>query len=269
VNDSARVSVVGQLPDAVQKKPGSSDSSVERVRTPNPGAAISATTVATARSRLAAVPVPVEQDGAVRQGGLTVITRILPGHTTALRALLNQMDTDPAAGTDVESNTVIPFMALTRVHFARWLIVDEATDVRGLTIPASLVFETNYDEPFDDHLAELVDAAGAGLDLIYEHCSGYPPPGQRSAGGAGPAARARCAALRAHARRRLLLHAGHRRRALPGGVAVSDRAAGPHARVHGRAVPQRAGPRLDHRVDEPDRAGTSWARCRAGSPSSP
>jgi hypothetical protein len=143
---------------------------------------MSTTTMPTARSRLpAAAPVPVEQDGAVRQGGLTVITRILPGRTTALRALLNRMDTDPAAGTDVESNPVIPFMALTRVHFARWLIFDEATDVRGRTIPASLVFETNYDEPFDDHLAELVDVAGAGLDLIYEHCSGYPPPGQRSA----------------------------------------------------------------------------------------
>jgi hypothetical protein len=142
---------------------------------------MSITTTGTARSSPAtAPPVPMELDGAVRQGALTVITQIMPGRTAALRALLNRMDTDPAAGTDVESNTVVPFMALTRVHFARWLTFEEATDVRGQPIPASLVFETNYDEPLADHLQELVDVAGAGLDLIYEHCRDYPPAGQRS-----------------------------------------------------------------------------------------
>jgi hypothetical protein len=142
---------------------------------------MSTTTMPITRAPAAVAPVAIEQDGAVRQGALTVITPILPGHASALRTLLNRMDSDPDAGTDVESNTVIPFMALRRVHFARWLIFDEALDVRGRTIPASLVFETNYDEPFDDHLAELVDVAGGGLDRIYEHCSGYPPAGERTA----------------------------------------------------------------------------------------
>jgi hypothetical protein len=130
-----------------------------------------------------AAPVPVELDGAVTQGGMTVITPVLAGHTAELRALLDAIDYDPVAGTDVESNPVIPFPRLNRVHFARWLIFDEAHDVRGRAVPPSLVFCTNYDEPLDDHLHELVEVAGPGLDRIYRHCEGYP-----AAGHAEPAA---------------------------------------------------------------------------------
>lgn len=120
---------------------------------------------------------PPEQDGAVRQGALTAIVPILPGRTPSLRALLERIDCDDDAGTDIENNAWVPFARLTRVHFARWLIFDEAVDVRGRPIPASLVFSSNYDEPREAHLRELIDVAGTGFDKIYDHCVGYPERG--------------------------------------------------------------------------------------------
>ncbi|MEX2610952.1 MAG: hypothetical protein WEA24_13465 [Gemmatimonadota bacterium] len=146
-------------------------------------------------SRAASLPSSAtERDGAVRQGGITVVTAILPGHTEELRTLLRCIDRDEDAGTDVEDNTIVPFGKLTRVHFARWLVFDEATEVRGRTIPATLVFCSNYDEPLQDHLAEMIRVAGPGLDRIYGHCAGYP-----SAGHQEPAAVA--AYLRNHCRK--------------------------------------------------------------------
>jgi len=123
--------------------------------------------------------VPISEDGAVRQGALTLVTRIAAGRTEPLRALLASIDFDDAANTHVETNPHIPFPDLTRVHFARWLIFDEAVDVRGEPIPASLVFSSNYDEPRGAHLRELIENAGPGLDRIYEHCEGWPKAGHR------------------------------------------------------------------------------------------
>jgi hypothetical protein len=136
-------------------------------------------------------PIPLEWDGAVRQGALTVITPILPGQTESLRELLDRIDRDPERGTDVETNPYIPFPELTRVHFARWLIFDETHDLNGRVIPASLVFSSNFDGPLEEHLDELIAVAGPGLDGIYRHCEGYP-----AAGHAEPGAVA--AYLRAH-----------------------------------------------------------------------
>jgi hypothetical protein len=128
--------------------------------------------------------VPVARDGSVRQGGMSVITAIIPGRTAQLRALLDSIDQDAARGTDVESNPLIPFTRLTRVHFARWLIFEEARDTRNRTIPATLIFNTNYDEPLYEHLEELIDVAGPGLDAIYRHCVDYPAGGCSDAGAA-------------------------------------------------------------------------------------
>jgi hypothetical protein len=125
----------------------------------------------------------IADDGAVAQGALTVIVPIEAGRTEALRVVLDRIDRDEAGGTDVEDNPWVPFARLTRVHFARWLIFDEALDVDGRTIPASLVFCSNFDGPRAAHLRELIDVAGPGLDLIYGHCVGYPGRGHEDAGG--------------------------------------------------------------------------------------
>lgn len=132
-------------------------------------------------------------DGACRQGAITVITPI-SGPIEQLRTLLRNIDRDEVAGTDVEDNAIVPFGKMTRIHFARWLVFEETRDVQGQTIPATLVFCSNYDEPLEEHLEELVRVAGPGLDRIYSHSVAYPAVGHRD-----PAAVA--AYLRGHCER--------------------------------------------------------------------
>lgn len=105
------------------------------------------------------------------QGALTVVTKIKPDKIDQLRALFVKIVQD-----DVEDNNIIPFKKLARIHFARWSIMDEAL---GSPIPPRLIFSTNYDAPLDDHLEELVQIAGPGLDQIYNCCEGYPGQGGR------------------------------------------------------------------------------------------
>ena len=103
------------------------------------------------------------------QGALTVITRIAPGRTESLRSLLN------AIGNAVENNELVPFVQMTTVHFARWVILPERrSEADDATFPAQLVLATSYDKPLDTHLEELVHGARRGFDSIYEHCVGYP-----------------------------------------------------------------------------------------------
>ena len=104
---------------------------------------------------------------ATDQEALTVIAEIKPQERVNLGAVLEHI------GQDVKNNGVIPFPKLKTIHFARWVILDEAKDGTGRPIPAQLVFSTNYDAPLGDHLAELADVAGSGLDRIFSHCEGY------------------------------------------------------------------------------------------------
>lgn len=82
------------------------------------------------------------------------------------------------------------FAHLRGVHFARFYLLEEAADLAGKTIPASLVFMSDVDAPLRRHLAELVSVAGGGIDQAFGHCVGYPCPGARR--------RARIAWLRRH-----------------------------------------------------------------------
>ncbi len=105
----------------------------------------------------------------IMQGALTVITRIAPGRTESLRSLLNGI------GDAVENNALVPFVQMTTVHFARWVILPERrSQADDATFPAQLVLSTSYDGPLDTHLEELVHVARRGFDSIYEHCVGYP-----------------------------------------------------------------------------------------------
>lgn len=111
---------------------------------------------------------------AMHQGALTIIAKIKPEEVEDLRALLKGI------GADVENNTIIPFAELATIHFARWVILDEAKDIHGKTIPPTLAFSTNYDAPLNKHVDQLVRVAGSGLDQIYSHCEGYPAEGHRT-----------------------------------------------------------------------------------------
>jgi hypothetical protein len=102
------------------------------------------------------------------QVALTIITRIKPGETESIKQLLKSMSSNAA------QNALIPFGRFSTIHFARLLVLDESTDLQGTMIAPSLVFIGECDAPLDGLLHELVDMAGAGLDMIYSHCEGYP-----------------------------------------------------------------------------------------------
>lgn len=134
------------------------------------------------------------------QGALTVIAKIKPGETQSLRDLLAQM-VPPNA--HVESNNIIPFAELTTIHFARFVVVDESLSVDSTLRPVEpfIVFSSNYDDPLDKHLEQLVDVAGDGLDKIYSHCRGYPDLN-------GITRDARMEYLRKHMKRYAAFHTG-------------------------------------------------------------
>jgi hypothetical protein len=108
------------------------------------------------------------------QAALTVSAKIKPGETENLKDLLRNV------GADIGKNEIFPFAQLSNVHFARFVVLDEAKDIRNESIRPSLVFASNVDAPLEGHLTELVTHNGEGLDRIYSHCEGYPEPGQRT-----------------------------------------------------------------------------------------
>ena len=92
------------------------------------------------------------------QEALTVIARISPGQVPALKALLGTI------ADHGERWDIVPFAQLDDVHFARFVVFDESTDLDGNPLAAQLALMTNVDAPLDGHLDDLVTTCGAGLD---------------------------------------------------------------------------------------------------------
>jgi hypothetical protein len=128
----------------------------------------------------------MQTSGGANQIALTIVAPIKPQQKDALKQLLADLGSDPA------NNRLIPFGRLGQVHFARLLVLDETTDLRGAPIPPHLVFLSDVDAPLRGYLDHLVDLASAGLDQIFGHCEGYPAPN-------GITRAQRLAYLRAHA----------------------------------------------------------------------
>jgi hypothetical protein len=112
------------------------------------------------------------------QEALTVIARIKPGQVQTVKGILGTI-ADHGDRWDI-----VPFAKLTNVHFARFVVFDETSDLDGNPIPAQLALMTNIDAPLDRHLRDLATICGTGLDTVFEHCEGYP-----DAAGRTPAAR--------------------------------------------------------------------------------
>jgi hypothetical protein len=70
-----------------------------------------------------------------------------------------------------EGAALLPFDRLAGVHFARLLIVDDGEATPGLLLTMDV------DAPAEQRLRDLVDLGGEGLDRVFCHCEGYPPPG--------------------------------------------------------------------------------------------
>ena len=105
---------------------------------------------------------------ATQQKPLTILTPIKSDKVDQLREVLKSI-----VDNDVEENDIVPFGKLTKIHFARWVIIDQ---IHQKPVPPKLLFSTNYDAPLEGHLQELVVLAGSGLDQIYSHCTDYPGP---------------------------------------------------------------------------------------------
>jgi hypothetical protein len=83
---------------------------------------------------------------------------------------------------DVEDNPLVPFGKITSIHFARFVILEQSEDLQGNILPACLALSTNYDKPLGNHLQEMVEVAGPGLESIFSHCEGYPAGTGKDAG---------------------------------------------------------------------------------------
>ncbi|MCU1324431.1 MAG: hypothetical protein JWM43_4080 [Acidobacteriaceae bacterium] len=109
------------------------------------------------------------------QYSFMVVAPILPGREQDLRELLLSMnrsggDADPANG-------LFPFGSFPRIHFARFVILDDRTSTDlgayGLPVPAypaALAFLGDFDGPSPTIVPEFVREASDGLTRIFLHC---------------------------------------------------------------------------------------------------
>jgi hypothetical protein len=102
------------------------------------------------------------------QVALTVVAPVRADAADDLRRLLATM------GDGVANGNVLDLGEFTGLHFARLVLVDEATDLKGARLPASLLYLADLDLPKDRHLAELAEADPEGIDRLFGHCEGYP-----------------------------------------------------------------------------------------------
>jgi hypothetical protein len=101
------------------------------------------------------------------------------------RALCELLETMTALpGMANPANTVLPFGQFDRLHFARFVVLEDATlgdiGAYGLPppkLPTYLAFMGDCDGPAGELLADLARRAGAGLRQIFSHCEDYTAEG--------------------------------------------------------------------------------------------
>jgi hypothetical protein len=113
------------------------------------------------------------------QSNFMIVAPIEPGHVGLLRALLKTMTTTP--GIADPNNALFPFGHYERVHFARFVILEDHTlsDLAelGLPIPEyplALAFFGDCDGSADALLKEFATKSRPGLEKIFSHC-GFDP----------------------------------------------------------------------------------------------
>jgi hypothetical protein len=114
------------------------------------------------------------------QSNFMVVAPIVAGREDDLRQLLASMNR--SAGVVDPQNPIVPFGGFDRLHFARIVILDDATlddiTVYGqprVNYPTYLVFLGDCDGPAEEFLFEVVDRAGSGLRRIFSHCQDFTP----------------------------------------------------------------------------------------------
>jgi hypothetical protein len=114
------------------------------------------------------------------QSTFMVVAPLAPGRADDLRKVLSSLNQRP--GMADPQNSLVPFGRLERLHFARFVILDDPTldDIRVYGVPRAdirpaLAFLGDVDGPADEFLANLVQRAGDGLRRIFAHCEGFRP----------------------------------------------------------------------------------------------
>lgn len=89
----------------------------------------------------------------------------------SLKSLLEDIERAEPKGTHPK----LPFASLRGLHFASLVIFEDPPEKHNFD--PYLVFENNFDGPFDAYLDELIAKAADGLHEIYSHCADYPAGG--------------------------------------------------------------------------------------------
>jgi hypothetical protein len=112
------------------------------------------------------------------QDGFLVAAPILPGRREALQDLLASMNRRPGEADPM--NAVLPFGKFRKLHFSRFVILDDQTlgdlEAYGMSFPNAplyLVFLGDCDGPARTLLKELAEQAAPGLRCIFAHCEGF------------------------------------------------------------------------------------------------
>jgi hypothetical protein len=114
------------------------------------------------------------------QSNFMVVAPIAAGREDDLRQLLASMNRSP--GVVDPHNPIVPFGQFDRLHFARIVILDDATlddiTVYGqprVNYPTYLVFLGDCDGPAEEFLSSVVNRADSGLRRIFSHCEDFTP----------------------------------------------------------------------------------------------
>ena len=110
-----------------------------------------------------------------------VVAPLADGQAQPLRALLATMNGRP--GNADPYNGLVPFGKIARLHFARFLVLEETTPNDMMEAyrrpppdwPPSLAFFGDCDGPAEETLADLAREAGAGLQRIFAFCRDFAP----------------------------------------------------------------------------------------------
>lgn len=114
------------------------------------------------------------------QSHFNILAPLAPDRLSALRELLQGMNTLP--GFADPDNGILPFGAFDRLHFARLVVLEDATlaDITAYGLPRPdpptyLAFMGDCDGAAREVLAQMVQRAAAGLQRIFQHCADFEP----------------------------------------------------------------------------------------------
>jgi hypothetical protein len=114
------------------------------------------------------------------QSHFNILAPVAAERIGPLRAMLQGMNSVP--GFADPDNGLIPFGRFARLHFARLVVLEDATlgDITAYGLPAAtpptyLAFMGDCDGPMRELLELMVQRAGDGLRRIFQHCADFEP----------------------------------------------------------------------------------------------